>query len=252
MKITAAQKIKTGIFVMAALAILILGIFLIGKRKSLFSNTFSVYANFRTVAGLQIGNNVRFAGINMGTVDNITIVNDSTVRVDLLLQSKLKPYIKTDSKAKIGSDGLMGDKMITILSGSDSVGLVKNGGQIVATDPMEMDKIIDKVNGIADNAQVITKNLAEIFTKANNGKGTFGKLLNDDKLAENLENTINSTRQTVSNINKTAVNANEGIEAAKHNILLRGYFKKKEKQRIADSTKRADSIANVKAQKKKQ
>src|SRR5882724_9214375 len=98
MKITGGQKVKTGIFVLVALGVLALTIFLIGRQKSMFTDTFSIHSNFKNVSGLQIGNFVRFAGINVGTVDNITIKNDTTVRVDIVLQTKVKPFIKSDSK----------------------------------------------------------------------------------------------------------------------------------------------------------
>jgi len=108
MKTTGSQKIKIGLFTIAGLAVLIAIIFLIGNKRNLFSSTFGVYGTFRNVNGLAIGNNVRFAGITVGVVANITIMNDSTVRVDLTLNDDVKKFIKKDSKISIGSDGLMG------------------------------------------------------------------------------------------------------------------------------------------------
>ena len=238
MKPSTSQKIKTGGLVIAGVAFLFLLVFLIGRQKSLFASTVPIYATFKNVAGLQIGNNVRFAGINSGAVDNITIINDTTVRVDLVLEKKITPFVKTDSKVSIGGDGLMGDKLITIGSGSDSGTTIKNGSQLIGVNPMEMDKVISKIAG---NAQVITSNLADILTKANNGKGSLGRLLNDDKLVNNLESTIAEAKTTVKTVNTAAANANQGIEAAKHNFLLKGYFNKKEKNRLKDSTAKADA-----------
>jgi len=162
------------------------------------------------------------------------------------LEHKIVPFIKTDSKVSIGSDGLMGDKLISISPGTDSGTTIKQGSQLIGVNPMEMDKVINKV---ATNAQVITSNLAGILEKANNGKGSLGKLLNDDKLASDLQNTVAQAKTTVATVQKTAANANQGIEAAKHSFLLKGYFKKKEKQRIKDSTTKADSTAKAKGNK---
>lgn len=250
MKINGSQKIRMGIFVVAGLGILFVLIFFIGKKQSLFSNTFRVYADYKNVSGLQIGNAVRFGGITVGTVDDINIKNDSTIRVDLILQEKVRPYIKNDSRATIGSDGLMGDKLIQVSSGSDSGKLVANNGAIIAVNPMDMDRLVARLGGIAENAESITGDLADIFSKVNNGQGTLGRLLNDDKLGKNLEQTIQSANKTVKTIDKAADGVNQNMEAAKHNFLFRGYFKKKEKQRIKDSTNRAnhiqDSLRNVK------
>jgi len=224
MKTTGGQKFKTGIFVLAALAVLVLTIFLIGRQKSLFTDTFSVYANFKNVSGLQTGNFVRFAGINVGTVNDITITNDTTVRVDILLQTRVKPYIKSDSKASIASDGLMGDKLIQIAAGSDTAKLL-NGNQVTGVEPMDMDKVMKKISLIADNAGTITSDLAGIVGKVNSGKGSLGKLLNSDDFEKSIQSTVESTNKTVQNIGKAAGGVSDNMEAAKHSFLFKGYFK---------------------------
>lgn len=118
MKTTPSQKIKIGLFALVGLAVLIAAIYLIGQRKSLFSSTFNVYGKFHNVNGLVIGNNVRFAGINVGVVDDITIIDDSTVKVTLTLNKSVKKFIRRDSKMSIGTDGLMGDKLVMIAPGT--------------------------------------------------------------------------------------------------------------------------------------
>jgi phospholipid/cholesterol/gamma-HCH transport system substrate-binding protein len=249
MKTTGSQKLKTGIFVLVALAVLFVTIFLIGRQKSLFTSTFSVYANFKNVSGLQTGNFIRFAGINVGTVSGITIKNDSTVRVDMLLQTRVKPYIKSDSKASIASDGLMGDKLVQIAPGSDSATLTTDA-HVTGVEPMDMDKVMNRIANIATNAEVITDNLGGIVSKINNGKGSLGKLLNSDEFEKNIQSTVQSTNETVQNIGKAASGVSDNMEAAKHSFLFKGYFKNKEKKRLQESVKAAkaaaDSIANGK------
>src|ERR1700719_3337684 len=117
MKTTSGQKIKIGLFTFAGLLAVILAVFFIGNQKNLFTSTFNVYGTFKNVNGLQVGNNVRFAGINVGVVQDINIVTDSSARVDLTLNSNVKKFIKRDSKISIGSDGLMGDKLVVIAPG---------------------------------------------------------------------------------------------------------------------------------------
>ena len=249
MKNTAGQKIKTGIFILAAIGVLVLTVFMIGRQKSLFTDTFSVYANFKNVSGLQTGNFVRFAGINVGTVSDIAITNDTTIRVDMLLQTRVKPYVKSDSKASIASDGLMGDKLVQIAAGSDSAKLLA-GNQVASVEPMDMDKIMKKISLIADNAGDITSGLASIVGKVNSGRGSLGKLLNSDDFEKSIQTTVESTNKTVKDIGKAAGGLGDNMEAAKHSFLFRGYFKKKEKKRLEDSTKIADSLGNIKGAKK--
>lgn len=241
MKISGLQKIKTGLFILIAFLVLVLIIFFIGKQKNLFSATFLAYANFKNVSGLQIGNAVRFGGINVGTVNNISIVNDTTIRVDMVLQKKVSPFVRADSKASIGSQGLMGDKLIQISPGSKNAGPLING-HITGVDPTDMDEIMGRIDSISVNAEVITENLASIFYKMNNGKGSLGELLNNDQLGKNIESTVKSANKTVSNINKVAKGLNQNLTAAKHSFLLRGYFRKKAKKIRKDSIKNAQTI----------
>jgi phospholipid/cholesterol/gamma-HCH transport system substrate-binding protein len=205
---------------------------------------------YKTVSGLQEGNFVRFAGINVGIVELVEIVNDTTVLVELSVRKKVQQFIKSDSKATIANDGLMGDKLIQILPGSDSSAPIKDNGQLVAVNPFDMDKVMSKVDRVISNIDTLSGNLAAIFGKVNNGKGTLGKLINDDKVADDLQQTIASAKKTVTKVNVAADGLNENMEAAKHNFLLRGYFKKKEKKRIEDSIAKAKAAQKLKDGKK--
>src|ERR1700743_214121 len=111
MKTTSGQKVKIGVFVLAGLDVLVLAIFFIGNKKSLFSSTFNVHGMFKNVSGLQIGNNVRFAGINVGVVQDIQIITDSSVNVNLTLNESVRKFVKKDAKLSIGSDGLIGGEL---------------------------------------------------------------------------------------------------------------------------------------------
>jgi phospholipid/cholesterol/gamma-HCH transport system substrate-binding protein len=242
MKTTSSQKIKIGLFVLIGLVIVFLGIFLIGSQKSMFSSTFSVYGVFKNVNGLMVGNNVRFAGINVGVVEGINIVSDSAVRVDLTLNNNVKKFIKKDAKVSIGSDGLMGDKLVVISpGGSTSRTEVEAGDKLTTVNPLEVDKIINKLTKVADNAEALTANINSIVSDIRNGKGSLGKLLKNDRIARDLATTVSSAKTTIQNANKTTVTLNEDLQAARSNFLLRGFFKKKEKekQRKIDSARKA-------------
>jgi phospholipid/cholesterol/gamma-HCH transport system substrate-binding protein len=244
MKTTSGQKIRIGLFVLVGLIVIFLGIFLIGSQKSMFNSTFSVYGVFKNVNGLMVGNNVRFAGINVGVVEGINIVSDSAVRVDLTLNDNVKKFIKKDSKVSIGSDGLMGDKLIVISpGGSTSREEVEGGDKLIAVNPLDVDKIINKLTKVADNAEELTSNLTAIVRDINQGKGSLGKLLKNDKIARDLATTVSSAKTTISNANKTTVTLNEDLKAAQHNFLLRGFFKNKEKakQKKIDSARKAQA-----------
>ncbi|MBB6108585.1 MlaD family protein [Mucilaginibacter lappiensis] len=242
MKTTSSQKIKIGLFAFAGLVVLVLGIFFIGSRKGLFNSTFNLYGTFKNVSGLQVGNNVRFAGINIGVVQAINIVTDSSVRVDLTLNNSVKKFIKTDAKMSIGSDGLMGDKLVVIAPGGiTSHEEVQQGGRLGSINPVDVDKIIIKLTRVADNAEALTTDLSQIVGKINNGKGSIGRLLNNDAMAKNIENTVKQAQTTMKNVHTTTNTLNEDLTAAQHNFLLRGFFNKKKKAAKA----KQDSIKKV-------
>jgi phospholipid/cholesterol/gamma-HCH transport system substrate-binding protein len=226
-------KVRLGLFVAVGLAIFVLAIFIIGKQKNLFNPIFTVSSRFNSVSGLQVGNNVRFSGINVGTVDNIIIINDSTVKVIMVIRKDVKQFIKSDCKAAIGSEGLIGDKLIIITQGSTDAPLVREGQQLESEEPIEMDAIMASLKVTADNAAVISYQLAEIMIKVNSGTGTLGRLIRDSTIAGNLN-------QTMVNLRNSSKGLDENMNAAKENFLLKGYFNRKEK--AAEKKKEAEAI----------
>lgn len=233
-------KVRLGLFVAGGLAIFVFAIFIIGKQKNLFNPVFTVNSTFYNVSGLQVGNNIRFSGINVGTVDNITIINDSTVRVFMMIRKEVKQFIKSDCKAAIGSEGLIGDKLIIITQGTTDAPLVIEGQQLESEEPVEMDALMTSLKVTVDNAAVISYQLAEIMIKVNSGTGTLGRLIRDSTIAGNLN-------QTMVNLKNSSKGLDENMNAAKENFLLKGYFNRKEKA----AQKKKEEGAAIKKEEKK-
>lgn len=233
MKINSAQKTKTGILVVVCIFLLLALIYLVGKQQKLFGNTFTVHANFRNISGAKEGNYVRFAGINTGTVSEIVLLNDTTVRISLSLDKSIRKHLKKDAIATIGSDGLMGDKLIIIHpNAGGNAPVVEEGETIRSLNPVDVDKIMNNLSRITSNADTITTGLSTLITRINNGEGTIGRMMTDDAMADKLQGTVTTIKQAASNVN-------ENMEAAKKSFLLRGYFRKKERKRIKDSIENA-------------
>jgi ABC-type transporter Mla subunit MlaD len=254
---------KLGMFVIVGLILFTLTIYFVGKQQNLFGSTFHLKSKFKTVSGLKVGNNVRFSGINVGTINEIQLVNDSSVVVDLIIEEEVQKYIKTDAVASIGSDGLMGDKVLTISPGSYSNKVIKDDAFIASTTAVEMEDLMKSVKTSVDNAGIITAQLAEFTYNMNNGEGALSKLMSDKEFANSLKNTLAnlevSTKEfskfttsmnngkgvlsklvnderlgikldsTMSNLQTGTKGLNETIKAAQNNFLLKGYFNKKKK-----------------------
>ena len=257
------SNLKLGMFVIIGLILFILTIYFVGKQQNMFGDTFHIKSRFKTVSGLKVGNNVRFSGINVGTVGEIELITDSTVVVDLIIEKDVQKYIKTDAMASIGSDGLMGDKVMTISPGTSSHKIIKDNAYIASKSALEMEDLMKSVKTSVDNAGIITAQLAQFTHSMNNGNGTLSKLINDKEFANSLKNTLLnleiSTKEfskftasmnngkgvlsklisdeqlgikldsTMSNLQAGTKGLSENMEAAKDNFLLKGYFNKKKK-----------------------
>jgi phospholipid/cholesterol/gamma-HCH transport system substrate-binding protein len=237
-------KIRLGIFILVGIGLFVLGIFIIGKQKNLFNPVFKLTANFRNVSGLQVGNNIRFSGISIGTVDNVAIINDTTVKVEMLIKKDVQKFIKTDTKASVGSEGIIGDKIVVLSQGNESNIIVKEGQMIASSEPIETDEIMKSVKVTAENAAVATAEIATLVHKINKGEGTLGRLIQDKSMADNID-------KTIVNLKKSSKGLNENMEAAKSNFLLRGYFRKKEKK-AAKAKEEAEQKAKEATEKKNQ
>ena len=229
-------KIRLGLFVAGGIGLFILAIFIIGKQKNLFNPVYKLTSTFYNVSGLQVGNNIRFSGINVGTVDNIHLLNDSTVKVDMLIRQDVKQFIKSDCIVFIGSEGLIGDRLLVIAQGNYNAPVAKEGEMLSSVEPVETDAIMASLEVTAGNAEIISGELAEIMTKINSGRGTLGALIQDSSIAANLN-------QTMINLKRGSKGLNENMEAAKQNVLLRGFYNKKAK---AEKKKKEEEEAKLK------
>src|SRR6478609_8035046 len=163
-------QIKLGVFVSVTIILFIVGIYFIGQRQKLFSSTFHVSGIFTDINGLQVGNNVRFSGINVGIVEDIEQVSDTTVRVDMQLVEHTRKFIKKNAVAIIGSDGLMGSKIIVIIPGTVGKQELTNDDVIGTARQVSMDEIMHKLKVTSDNAALITGDLAVVMNSVREGK----------------------------------------------------------------------------------
>jgi phospholipid/cholesterol/gamma-HCH transport system substrate-binding protein len=205
-------KARLGMFIAGGIAVFVIAIFIIGKQQNLFNPVFKITTTFLNVSGLQVGNNVRFSGITVGTVDNIIIINDSTVQVDMMIKKTVQQFIKADSKAGIGSEGIIGDRVLIITQGSNDAAIAKDGQKISSKEPVETDDIIISLQASALSAEIITLELAEIMTDINNGQGTLGRLIQDSAVVVNIN-------EILGNFKTSSEGLDETIEVTKENVF---------------------------------
>ncbi len=314
-----SRNIKLGIFVFAGTLFFITVLYFIGSKRNLFSSTITITAKFYNAEGLMSGNSVRFAGINIGTVESVNIINDSTVEVVMVIQDKVIQHIKKNSVASIGTDGLMGNKLVNIATVSEQAESIEEGDELITFKAVTASDMMKTLSITNENVRMITEDLKKISSKLNNnnslwnflsdtvlgnnlkqaivsikltsdrtayvagdltklmagvkeGKGTLGALLIDTSLSGKINQsivnikmiskdlaivsgdlsyitkgvkkgdgavgTLLSDTNFVHNMNKSMENLNSGskgfsdnMEALKHSIFLRKYFKKKDKEK---------------------
>lgn len=223
MKMLHANKIKLGIFILSGILLFVFGIYYIGKRQKLFGNTFHIMGIFKDVNGLRVGNNVRFSGINVGIIENMEQISDTSVRVEILLEEKVRKFIKKDAKAIIGSEGLMGNKILIITPGHAGKEMIEDNDLIATETAAGLDEIIENVRRVSENAAVITDNFAFILEGVSEGRGTLGMLLMDTAFADNLYNTM-------THIRKGSRGFEKNMEAAEKSFLLKRFLRKKKEE----------------------
>ncbi|MBP6656286.1 MAG: MCE family protein [Bacteroidia bacterium] len=198
------RNIRLGVFVIAGAALLIFGLYSIGKSKSMFGKTFILSCEFSDVNGLAVGNNVRYSGIDVGTVDKIEFANDSTIKVDMLIDDNFKKYIRANSIASIGTDGLMGNKLVSIAPGSSDVPLVENLSVIRSIKIVNTEEMLRTLDNTNNNISTITKNLKEITDNVNRSRGTLYTILMDTMLASDVEKTLRNIQYVSRNLVETS------------------------------------------------
>jgi phospholipid/cholesterol/gamma-HCH transport system substrate-binding protein len=316
--------IKLGVFVTSGLLFLILLLYMIGKNRNLFGPSFILKAQFDNVQGLVPGNNVRYSGIEIGTVKKINILNDTVMEVVLVVDEKMKKIIRNNAIVTIGSDGLMGNKVINIAPARTPAPLVAENEVLFTHKPVGTDEILQTLSKTNQDVAVIaaqlrstvlrinnstalwrilndealplqlhqsaanvqlataraaalTNDLQTIVSGVKNGKGSVGAVLTDTSFATNLNEAITKIKlvgdradelavalnevmadvkqevqngkgtvnallkdsvmvvkinASLDNIQKGTDGFNQNMEALKHNFLLRGYFRKQEKQKL--------------------
>lgn len=244
---------SVGAFVVGGVLLFALGLFLIGNRRMMFSDTFEVYAEFSRIAGLQNGAIVRVSGLDAGEVETIHLPTTPSgkFRIKLRVRKDVHPLLRLDSVASIQNDGLVGNKFVQVESGTDHSPQVPDRGTIQSREPFDLADMFVKVNDTIDlmtgmikevkvgvdeallavsstatdaqrliadvgteiraittASQKVTADLQVIVAGVRQGRGTIGKLVNDDEL-------YNRTKQIADEAERAMVNLREATEDAK-------------------------------------
>lgn len=196
------QSIIVGSFITIGILILVVTIFTLGGQKKAFTNAITLKATFDDVSGLQKGNNVWYSGVKVGIVKHVQFSAAGFVEVVLSVENDVKSYIKKNSKAKIGTDGLIGNKIIVIYGGTADEPLIEEGGTLVVEKATSTDEMMATLQTNNKNLVAITENFKIISTQLAEGQGTLGAILKDSTMYLQLNQTLVKFRQTAEHTEK--------------------------------------------------
>ncbi len=209
MKNSNAQNFRLGLFIIIGLLIFVAGVYFIGNRQNLFGTNPRITSVFKSVDGLQVGNNVRYAGVNVGTVRDITIVNDTSIAVDFIIQEKTMNLIRKNSLATISSDGLVGSMIVNLVPGdSRESRMIQPGDTLESISKVTTADMLTTLNTTNENAALLTADLLKITAAINNGEGTLGVLLKDQQMANDIKESMNQLRHTTRSASSTVAKLN--------------------------------------------
>jgi len=239
---------RLGAFIFGALLILTFIVFRIGDKDFLFSTTYRLQAPFDNVAGLGNGAEVRLGGVRVGTVDFIQLPGHAgeKVLVVMKLESSTRKLIRKNSVVAIETEGLLGSKYATIMTGSQEAPTVEDGDTLQSQPPLEFADLIRKTDVILDSTQSALKNVTDatgdmrsITSKIDQGQGTAGALINNREIYNDMRATVADSKETVNQAKAGMTSFQENMQALKNNWFLRGFFKKRGYQDSAELTKYA-------------
>lgn len=193
------RSVTVGIFVLLGIIIFVAGVFVLGGQQKRFTKSIRLMAIFKDVGGLKAGNNVWFSGVKIGTVKRISFVSNAQVEVDLNIEQSSQQYIRKDASASIGSDGLIGNKIVVIVGGTTSHPAVEEGDRLKTSEALSSDQIMSTLQENNNNLLRVTNDFKELVGNLKRGKGTVGAVLTDSLVAENFKRAMRNLERASEN-----------------------------------------------------
>lgn len=198
------QAVYVGLFVTAATTILTGGVLMVGDLNDTFTRKISVMAVFDEVNGLQKGDNIWYSGMKVGTVKGLCFEGASQVQVELKIDTSATPFIHQDVLAKIGTDGLIGNRIVILYGGTLTTPTLQEGDSVAVGKMVSTEEIMTTLQQNNQNMLAITDNLKEISLGLVAGQGTLGQLLQDEVLYVTLIDTASTLQVTTSNLREVS------------------------------------------------
>ncbi len=179
------DNFKLGGFVLGGILMLIVGLYKVSKTRGFFKDDFMLKTQFKNVGGLMIGNNVRYVGVQVGTIEKIKLISDSLIEVDMRIDRKMKDFIHKKDMVSIGTDGLVGNKLLNISPGVDRTEVVHDGCILAAKEGLNTDEMMLVLNKTNLNVYAISEELRNTAQRLNSTNALW-TILNEKTIPDNM------------------------------------------------------------------
>jgi phospholipid/cholesterol/gamma-HCH transport system substrate-binding protein len=198
------RAIIVGLFLALGLIIFIVGVFTLGSQSKSFAKSIHISAVFDDVSGLKTGNSVWFSGVKVGSISKIHFIGPAQVDVRMSIDESTQQYVHRNAGVHIGSDGLIGNKIIVIDGGSPQAPVVQDGDVLQAEKITSTDDMLKVLQQNNQNLLSITGDFKLLSRKILQGKGTVGTLMADSAMAIQLRNSMRNFEKTSASAAKLA------------------------------------------------
>ncbi|MBC7509037.1 MAG: MCE family protein [Ferruginibacter sp.] len=202
------NSVKLGTFVLAGLIVLVLLLYMIGKNRNLFGSTYVLKVRFENTQGLVAGNNVRFSGIQAGTVKKIKILTDTVIEVSMVIEKQMLNIIRKNAVVSIGTDGLVGNKVVNIVPARQPGALAAQGDILESQKATSTDEMMQTLNKTNNDVSVIAADL-KITVQRINSSSALWALLNDESIPRDLRNSVANIRMATGKAGTMVYNLND-------------------------------------------
>lgn len=187
------NNVKLGVFILGGLLFLVLLLYMVGRNRNLFGATYILKARFENIQGLVAGNNVRFSGLQAGTVKKVKILSDTVIEVTMIIEKKMKTIIRKNAIVSIATDGLVGNKVVNISPVKQPADFARDGDILLARKAISTDEILQTLNKTNNDVSVIAADLKTTVQRINSSSALWA-LLNDKSIPQDLRIAVSNIR----------------------------------------------------------
>ena len=219
------SQLRVGLFVLAGL--LILGFLILNSSGNFnpFERRLHLKARFESGDGLHPSAEVQLAGVTIGKVDDVRFLSpgeDPNANVEATFSvvktlngNPINDLVRTDSTAQLISNSVLGnDKIINITPGTPTGSSVQENHILESSAAVGINQLTSTGNDLLKQINKLAVPANEILTKANQGQGTLGRVLNDESLYKNLDSTVVEAKETMTRLQDTLDKVNKGQGSA--------------------------------------